>query len=67
MYELTQIKNGKYVLFVWNDKKQKAFDNIKKRITIALIVAYSNFKKPFILYMDASKEDIRVVLYQKDD
>ena len=34
---------------------------------MALIVAYSNFKKPFILYMNVFKKDIRVVLYQKDD
>jgi len=34
---------------------------------MALIVAHPNFEKPFILYMDASGEDIGAVLYQKDD
>ncbi len=36
-------------------------------MTIALIIAYPNFEKPFILYMNISEEDIRVVLYQKDN
>src|SRR6266540_1001341 len=35
MYELTQMENGKHVLFVWSEKRQKAFDEIKKRMTIA--------------------------------
>ena len=54
MYELTQMENGKYVPFVWNEKRQKAFDDIKKRMTMILIVSYPNFKKPFILYTDIS-------------
>jgi len=34
---------------------------------MALIVVHSNFEKPFILYMNASRKDIGAVLYQKDD
>ncbi len=67
MYKLTQIENEKYVPFVWNDKKQKAFDNIKKRMIMAPIVAYPNFKKPFILYTNIFREGIGAVLYQKND
>ena len=67
MYELTQMENGKYVPFVWNEKRQKAFDEIKKRMTMAPIVAHPNFEKPFILYTDASGEGIGAVLHQKDD
>ena len=61
------MENGKYVPFVWNDKRQKAFDDIKKRIMMALIAAHPNFEKPFILYTDASEEGIGAVLHQKDD
>ncbi len=67
MYELTQMENGKYVLFVWNDRRQKAFDDIKRKMIIVLIIAYPNFEKPFILYTDVFKEGIGAVLYQKDD
>src|SRR6266542_4690797 len=54
IYELTQMENGKYVSFVWNEKKQKAFDEIKRRMTMAPIIVYPDFEKPFILYTDAS-------------
>src|SRR6266498_1586649 len=67
MYELTQIENRKYVLFVWNEKRQKAFDEIKRRMMMTPIVAHPNFEEPFILYMDASDEGIGAVLHQKDD
>ena len=67
MYKLTQMENGKYVPFVWNEKRQKAFDEIKKRMMMALIVAHSDFEKLFILYTDASGEGIGAVLHQKDD
>src|SRR6266498_470583 len=67
MYELTQIENGKYVPFVWNEKRQKAFDEIKRRMTVTPIVAHPDFEKPFILYTDASGKGIGAVLHQKDD
>ncbi len=61
------MENEKYVPFVWNEKRQKAFDEIKRRIMMASIVAHPDFEKPFILYMDASREVIGAVLHQKDD
>ena len=61
------MENGKYVSFVWNEKRQKAFNKIKKRMTIAPIVAHLDFEKLFILYTDASGEGIGVILYQKDN
>src|SRR6266511_4096993 len=67
IYELTQMENGKYIPFVWNEKRQKAFDEIKRRMMMASIVAYPNFEKPFILYMNTSREGIEAVLHQKDD
>ncbi len=67
MYKLIQMENGKYVLFVWNEKRQKAFNEIKRRMMMAPIVAHLNFEKPFILYMDIFGEGIGAVLHQKDD
>ncbi len=63
MYELTQMENGKYILFVWNNKRQKTFDDIKRKMMMASIVAHSNFEKSFILYTNASGEGIGAVLY----
>ncbi len=64
-----KVKVGPLLLLqiIWTDKRQKAFDEIKKRMTITLIVAYLIFENPFILYMNASGKDIGAVLYQKDD
>src|SRR6266540_3800980 len=67
MYELTQMENRKHVPFVWSEKRQKAFDDIKKRMIMAPIVAHLDFEKPFILYTDTSGEGIGAVLHQKDD
>src|SRR6266540_2112087 len=67
MYELTQMENRKYIPFVWNDRRQKAFNDIKGRMTMAPIVAHPNFEKLFILYTDAFEEGIGAVLHQKDD
>ena len=61
------MENRKYVPFVWNEKRQKAFDEIKKRMMMAPIVAHPDFKKPFILYTDTSGESIGAVLHQKDN
>ena len=57
------MENGKYVPFVWNEKRQKAFNEIKRRMTMAPIVAHPDFEKPFILYTDASGEGIEAVLH----
>ncbi len=32
---------------------------------MVLIIAYSDFDKPFILYMNISNGDVRVILHQK--
>ncbi len=67
MYKLMQMKKGKHISFIWNKKKQKVFNEIKKKIIIALIITYLDFEKPFILYMNASEKGIRTILYQKNN
>ncbi len=57
------MENGKYIPFVWNEKRQKAFDEIKKRMTMTSIVAHPDFEKPFILYTDVSREGIEAILH----
>ncbi len=36
-------------------------------MTTAPVIAYSDFDKPFILYINALEEDVRAVLHQKGD
>ena len=47
--------------------RQKAFKAIKAKLAMISVVAYLNFDKPFILYMDISDGDVGAVLHQKDD
>ncbi len=47
--------------------RQKAFEVIKAKLTMTLVVAYPNFNKSFILYTDASGGNMRAILHQKDD
>jgi hypothetical protein len=47
--------------------QQKAFENLRNRLTQAPIVQYPNFNKPFFLYTDASITGLEAVLAQKDD
>ncbi len=63
MYELTRKDNGTPVLFEWTDRRQKTFNEIKKRMITASVVVHPDFDKPFILYTDASGGGVRAVLY----
>ncbi len=46
---------------------KEVWKEIKYRLIQTLILRYSNFNKSFILYTDASKKSIGIVLYQKDE
>ncbi|SRR6266542_606620 len=50
--------------FEWTTAQQKTFEIIKAKLAIALVIAYFNFDKPFVLYMDALGEGIETVLHQ---
>ncbi len=63
MYELMRKDNGTLVLFEWTDQRQKAFNEIKKKMITAPVVAYPDFDKPFILYTDTSGGGVRAVLH----
>ena len=65
MYELTKEEDGKLVLFEWMLTRQKAFEIIKVRLAMSPMIAHSDFDKPFILYMNISNGDVRVILHQK--
>jgi len=45
----------------------KAWKELKKRLTEVLILKHSDFTKPFILYTDASKKGVGAILAQHDD
>ena len=51
----------------WTEDCQVAFDQLKEKCTQTPILAYANYKKPFVLHTDASEIGLGAVLYQKDD
>ncbi|WJZ84324.1 hypothetical protein VitviT2T_003933 [Vitis vinifera] len=52
--------------FVWDERCQKSFDQLKQFLTTALIVRAPNWKLPFEVMCDASDFAIRAVLGQRE-
>ena len=58
---------GKDVKFQWNHSCATAFDQLKRALTSAPILAYPDFHIPFDLYVDASQDGLGMVLGQTQD
>ncbi|WVZ89701.1 hypothetical protein U9M48_036070 [Paspalum notatum var. saurae] len=55
----------KGVPFIWTKERQAAFDELKKRLTTALVLTLPDLTKSFNVYCDASKEGLGCVLMQE--
>ena len=66
LHKLTSGENAgkKKVAIQWNSKCQQAFDDLKRLSTMAPILAYADFTKPFNLHTDACSTGLGAVLYQ---
>ena len=51
---------------VWNDSRDKAFQELKKRISTPPILRLPDVSQPFIVQTDASHVGIGAVLLQED-
>ena len=60
---LTQLLR-KEAPFQWAEQQQTAFSDLKTVLCSERVLAYPNFKNPFILAMDASKVAVAAVLSQ---
>jgi hypothetical protein len=55
----------KGMIFSWTDERQKAFEELKKRLTTAPVLTLPDQSKGFIVYCDASRDGLGCVLVQK--
>ena len=51
----------------WGPEQQEAFETLQRLCTETPILAYADFKSPFILHIDASNDGLGAVLYQNQD
>ena len=54
----------KEVKFEWNDLCERAFQELKRRLTLAHILIVPEMGQRYIVYCDASKEGLGCVLMQ---
>lgn len=48
----------------WDEKCDEAFEELKRRLTQAPVLAFANPQLPYVLHVDASQEGLGGVLYQ---
>ena len=48
----------------WGPEQQEAFETLQRLCTESPVLAYADFKAPFILHTDASGEGLGAVLHQ---
>ena len=58
---------AKKTLINWSEAAQSAFEILKELCVNAPILAFPDYKLPFILHTDSSTEGLGVVLYQKQE
>ena len=69
LHELTSGENvgKKNAAIEWDSRCQQAFNDLKKLCTMAPILVYANFTKPFKLHTDVCGTGLGAVLYQTQE
>ena len=60
-------KKKKKVPWQWGPLQQNTFDALKEKLSTPPVLAYPDFKLPFLLHTDASIDGLGAVLYQVQD
>ena len=67
LYELMSGENSKKKRhnIEWTDRCQRSFEQLKERCSQCPVLAYANYKNPFVLHTEASTTGLGAVLSQK--
>ena len=60
---LTEITSEKRK-WMWNDKHQQVFEQMKKVLSLEVLLAYPDFSKPFVVHTSASDYQLGAVISQ---
>ena len=60
-------RTAKKTFVEWTEAADFAFEHLKKLCTSTPILAYPDYKLPFVLHTDSSSEGLGAVLYQKQE
>jgi hypothetical protein len=52
-------------IYKWKDEHQTTFEDVKQRLSSALVLKFPNFTKLFKIHIDANDFDIGRILMQK--
>jgi hypothetical protein len=50
--------------FEWTPRRETSFQELKKRLSMALVLTMPDMEKPFLIYYDASSQGFGCVLMQ---
>ena len=69
LHELTSGENAKqkHKLVEWDERCQASFEALKGLCSECPVLAYADYKRPFVLHTDVSTTRLGVVLYQKQE
>ena len=65
--ENQSIRSAKKTFVEWTEAADSAFEHLKKLCISTPILAYPDYKLPFVLHTDSSSEGLGAVLYQKQN
>ncbi|MCG8034498.1 MAG: DDE-type integrase/transposase/recombinase, partial [Candidatus Thiodiazotropha taylori] len=63
----TKKPSKKRTQFRWEAEQQHAFDEIITKLSSPPVLAYADYRKPFMLHTDASTSGLGAVLYQRQE
>jgi hypothetical protein len=64
--KVTRVKKTKKMPWNWDEVHQRAFDHVKATITREVVLAYSDYSKVFVIYIDASSKQLGAVITQEN-